>query len=201
MTRRSINPNLIFNGNFEIAPPFTAATTTAATWVNGLAAGSAAFKECGWGIPSGSIAASAAVQFDTAEKYSGDYSLKLSTLNSSGAITVANYRALDNLVLPPILPSTAYTLTARVKTNNAAAAGAFIDFRQINSSLGTISTTSSTKLAGTNDWTQLSVALTSSASAAFAVVFLRLNVTGNVSDAWFDEVTLSTTVSPTRTAV
>jgi hypothetical protein len=199
MPRTNLNGNLIYNGNFEIAPPFTAGSTTANTWIDGTAAGSTALKAYGWAIPSGAIAASAAAQFDTSISHSGTNSLKLSTLNVTGAITVSSFKTAAASDLFLISPSTTYTLTFWLKTNNVATNGAFIDFRLYTNAAATITTTSTTKLSGTNDWTQITLSLATGGTAYFGGLFLRNNVTGNVSDAWFDDIVLAPATTVTRT--
>lgn len=201
MPRRSLNGNLIYNGDFEIAPPFTAATATATTWIDGTSAGSTAITAYGWAIPSGAVSNTANVQFDTSVAHSGTTSLKLSTVDATGAITVASCRTVAANLLFYLDPATSYTLTAWIKTNNVATNGAFIDFRQYSSALATLVTTSSTKLSGTNDWTKVTITVTTNASAAFGSLFLRNNVTGNVSQAWFDDIILAKTAIATRTVV
>lgn len=201
MPRRSLNGNLIYNGNFEIAPPFTAATATATAWVDGTSAGSTAITAYGWAIPSGAVSSTANVQFDTSVSHSGTTSLKLSTGDATGAITVTNYRTVTANQLFYLDPSTSYTLTVWIKTNNVATNGTFIELRQYSSALATLVTTTSTKLSGTNDWTQLTITVTTNASAAFGSLLIRNNVAGNISQAWFDDIILAKTAIVTRAIV
>lgn len=199
MPRKTLNKNLIYNGDFEIAPPFTAATSTANAWIDGTAAGSTALKAYGWAIPSGGVSSSANVQFDTSVSHSGSNSLKLSTADATGAMTVSSYKTADIRSLFLVDPNTSYTLTFWVKTNNVATNGAFIDFRTYTSAVATVTTTSSTKLSGTNDWTKVTLTVTTGATAYFGSIFLRNNVTGNISSVWFDDIVLAKTAAATRT--
>src|SRR5882757_7472065 len=84
--------SILYNAGFEIAPSFTATTNTALRWIDGTAGGSQASRAYGWAIPSGGITASASTQFDTSFSRSGTVSMKLSTLNASGAISVSSFR-------------------------------------------------------------------------------------------------------------
>lgn len=180
------------NGSFENYPTFVAATTTANRYIDGTAAGSTTNQSFGsWAIPAVSVTAAASAQFDTTESYSGGVSMKLSTLDATGAITVGNARTATAPTATEVftlLPSTAYVITARVKTVNVAANGAFIDVRQFTSAFSAITTTSSNKLAGTNDWTLVTINVTTASNCACGIILLRLNVAGNVSSANFDHI-------------
>src|SRR5690606_25576719 len=46
--RQPVNRNLVYNGDFEYAPPFVAATTTSGRWIDGTAAGSTTNNLFGW---------------------------------------------------------------------------------------------------------------------------------------------------------
>lgn len=186
--------NVLFNGDFETAPAVnTAATTIAARYIDGTSGGSAS-TSYGWAIPGAGVAASAGAAFDSSVTHGGSYSMRLSTLNSSGTITVSTFK--DN---PPtsgslqtqgfvLLPSSTYTIIGWIKTNNVATNGAFIDLRQFDETGSNIATSSSTKRSGTSDWTRVSFTVTTGATAKWGSILLRNNVAGNVSDAWFDDI-------------
>jgi hypothetical protein len=182
-----------------MAPSTLSAQTNASSrWIDGTAAGSSAKLAYGWAIVS--LTANAAAGFDDTTFHSGNYSMKLSTLNSTGAITVGSYRtnsptASSAFELFLLKPNTAYTLTGWIKTNNVAASGAWIDCREFSSSFATLATTSTNKLSGTNNFIEVTVMFTTNASTVFGGVFLRNNVAGNIADAWFDDVVLSPTSS------
>lgn len=195
--------NLVKNGNFEYAPAFTAATTAGNVWIDGTASGSATNDVYGWGTV---ITVNGSASFDTSVKYSGSASIKLSCINATGQVTVGPSAllatpAFSNSKPIPVLPNTSYTLTALVKTNNVAANSAFIDMREYTSALAIVTTTSSTKLSGTNDWTLLTCTATTGATTRFIMPILRNNVAGNISDAWFDNIKLDLTSGTTRTVV
>lgn len=194
--RKLIGGNMVQNGNFEYAPPFTAATTTANRWIDGTSGGSTTNNLFGWSIPTAGVTASASARFDTSVFYSGSASMKLSTLDTSGAITVT--QSLSASTIAPatdqdfiVKPNTTYLVSARIKTNNVATNGAYIDFREFSASFGTVTTTSSSKLSGTNDWTLVSFNVTTSSTSVYAEILLRNNVAGNISDAWFDDVSVT----------
>lgn len=189
-------PGILYNGGFEIAPAFTAGTNTATRWIDGTAAGSTGKLGYGWAIPNGAITSTVESYFDTSRKRSGTYSLKLSNLTTGSSISVANFRntpAASTLYeLLRLQPNTSYTLTGYISTNNVAASGAYIDFRQYNAAGTALATTSTTKLSGTDaTFREVTVTVTTNASAVFGGLLLRLNVTGNISDAWFDDITLT----------
>lgn len=187
--------SILYNGNFEIAPSvLTAQTNTAGRWIDGTAAGSVAKLGLGWAAATSGVTASAAAGFDNTVSHSGTYSMKLSTLNASGAITVSNLAGsigvgtLYQIFMLP--PNISVTLSCYIKTNNVASNSAFIDLRQYNTAATALATTPTTKVSGTADWTVCTVTVTTNASCVFGALFLRNNVAGNVGDAWFDDITL-----------
>jgi len=190
--------SIIYNGGFEIKPSCTADTNVAKRWVDGLAAGSVAKLAYGWATPSAGsgVGANGAMAFDTAQFRSGAASFRLSTLNASGAVTASSARtiaptAATAFELFCLQPSTSYTLTGYIRTNNVAANGAFIDVREFSTAFATLATNSTNKLSGTNtSWREVTVTFTTNASTVFGCVFLRNNVAGNTSDAWFDDIVL-----------
>lgn len=183
--------SILYNGDFEEQPgTITAATNTSARWIDGTAGGSTASRAFGWAVTPAALAASAESGFDTSTFRSGTGSLRLSCLDTSGVITVGTYRDASVQEYFPIQASTSYTLTGWIKTDNVASNAAFIDLRQFSAAGANLATTSSTKLSGTNDWTEVSFTVTTNASAAFATIFLRNSISGNVSDAWYDDITL-----------
>ncbi len=130
--------------------------------------------------------------------------MKLSTLDATGAVsvtsakdTIASNAAYQYFLLPANTP---VVLTGWIKTNNVATNSAFIDLGQINASFGSITVTSSTKFTGTNNWTQVTISVTTGATCVFGQVLLRNNVAGNIGDAWFDDITLIPSTTG-RTAV
>jgi concanavalin A-like lectin/glucanase superfamily protein/carbohydrate binding protein with CBM4/9 domain len=197
--RQLVNANLVYNGDFEYAPPFVAAGNTASKMIDGTAAGSTSNTLFGWGVPTAGAVSSSTWQFDGAEKYSGNYSMKLSALDVTGSVTVANYGtvpAVASLAIP-VQPNTSYTLTARVKTSSVPTNGAYIRLRLLDSAKSTTTTTLSNRLSGTNDWTLCSIVLTTGASDKYALVMMNLDP-GAISSAWFDNISLTPTTPVTR---
>jgi len=183
----------VFNGGFELAPAFTAVQTASALWIDGTAAGSATIDQYGW---YGGGTAAFAVSFDTTVSRSGKNSLKLSNTNASGLSYAGNTSGTTLSPLSKYCPllkaSTKYRLTFWVKTNNVAASAAHLTLNQydISAVIGTTITT--TKISGTNDWASVVTEFTSDADAggSYARIFAWNYVAGNVSDAWFDDITL-----------
>lgn len=191
--------NVLYNGDFEARPTtITAATNTANRWIDGTAAGSAAKLAFGWSAPSAGsgVGANGEIGFDTTIQRSGAASLRLSNLNSSGAVTASSLRAASPgsttaFELFRLKPSTNYTLNGYIRTNNVPTNGAFIDVREFSSSYSTLATTSTNKLSGTDTTFRLvTLAFTTNANTVFACLFLRNNVAGNTCDAWFDDIVI-----------
>lgn len=207
--RNFVSGNLVYNGNFNIFPlNDNAPTTTSTVYIDGTATGALVAKgihACNWAIPaSGTAGTNFSAFFDGSTKFSGFASMRLQTTDSSSSIIVSNFinnsPSRNNDPLVRVSPNTAYTLTVMCKTINAVANGAFIDFREYNISGGTtttILTTSSTKLAGTNDWTQLTINVTTSATTTHLGILMRL-IAGQASTAWFDELSVVPTIPETR---
>lgn len=203
--RELVGGNMVKNGDFEFAPPFVAATTTAGRWIDGTAAGSTTNNLYRWSasyLVSGANAA-----FDTAVSKSGNSSMRLSTTDASGHIVISQslnsgspseYEARNILIA--VLPNTSYTLTAWVKTNNVATNGVWADIREFSGSRVLGTTTPTSKLSGTNDWTKVTVTVTTAATTRYIGVLLSNTVVGNISDAWFDDIVLTPTTPTTRSA-
>lgn len=184
----------LYNGGFEVTPAIiTAATNTATRWIDGTAAGSTASRALGWATAPGAITAPAEAGFDTSIKRSGNASLKLSTLSAIGSVTAGTYQTLNvqQLQFLPLLPSTTYTLVGYIRTNNVITNGSFIDVREFNAAGSAGTTTSTAKLSGTDtSFRVVTSTFTTASTTRFGCIFLRLNVAGNTSDAWFDDITL-----------
>lgn len=196
--RSKSGSNLIKNGDFEKAPPFTAATSTNNRFVDGSSGGSATNSIFGWALvgKTGSVSA----QFDTVEKYAGSYSLKLVCQNG-GKIELSPMPSISRvncqLYAIPVKPNTTYTGRFRMKTQyntgdaNTGAFGTFNEFSGTGSA-GTVNSAGNVKV--TQDWTQYTVTFTTAATARF--VAFHPAITGNNGTgtldmiAWFDDIQL-----------
>lgn len=215
MPRTEVNRNLLFSTNpsFETAPTFVAATNVVTRWIDGTAAGStattSAFK---WGTVSGTNAGTFSAQFDDSQKYSGSYSLKVSTGAVSSAIDVSpvvNITTANVLRSGiPVSGSTSYTCTYWMKTavtSGTANDGACINFNERNTAAGGSVNNKGTLVKTTTDWTLYTVTFTTASATRFLVP--RLSVVGTtgtatlIMDAWFDDIVIKPTIPVTRTAV
>ena len=204
--KRKTVENLLTNGDFEYAPPFTAATNTTSRWIDGTAGGSGASQSpYTWGLFGASLSTSA--QFDTAQTKTGQYSLKLSTLSANRICTVAPQIAVTTQGIPSALPSTTYSYSFWMKTNKTSgdSAGAYIDFLERNGAGNAGTSHLSTQVNTTTDWTYYSGSFTTASTCRF--ITPKLFVEGNtgtatlIMDAWFDDITLVKSPVQTRTAV
>jgi hypothetical protein len=190
------------NSDFEDQPAFTAATTTSNAYIDGTASGSTTNNAYGWGTST--VTAGASAQYDTSVSYSGTGSMKLSTTDTSGLLSVITGRSSTFSVggvydFFRILPSTTYTVTMRVKTSTVATNAVYFTAIEY-SATGTLGTQSNaTAISGTNDWTLLTKTFTTAATAAYMALVLRNAVAGNVGSAWFDDIRV-TQSGVTRTA-
>lgn len=204
---------LLYNGDFEYAPPFTAAQTTALRWINGTATGSPVSgglttdRQYGWFVFD-TNATGASIRFDDTVSFNGGSSLKLSLTDSSNrVIQVFNDASPFNVRSIPVLPGTAYTLTYRLKTNRTSGdgRGAFAAISERSAAGTNVLDTNGTFVKTTTDWTLYTVNVTTSATTRFVMIKLcniATDSTANlVMDAWFDEISLTRTTPITRTLI
>lgn len=179
---------LVYNGDFEYAPAFTASTNTQARWIDGTASGSTTNNSFGYNLyyATGTFSA----RFDTAEKYSGLYSMKLSS-NQEIAVSNSSMQAGYYRFIFPITPSTSYTLSGMMKTTTAGSGTAQLGVRQYSSNGTNLSTTYAASVSGTGGWLSRSQVLTTQATAAYAAVIYYVNALGTTVDAWFDDISLA----------
>jgi hypothetical protein len=207
--RSTISPNLVKNGDFETAPPFTAVQTGNNTYINGTAAGTSTITPFGWRI---GYSGTATAQFDSGNAHSGTNDLKLSTTAIASFTEARQTPAYGTLSTDPfgfvLKPSTAYTLTYWIKTNvvsGSATTGAVVAVLSANGDGTNIQTYTGTSVKTTTDWTQYTLNLTTGANDRFGHVECRVyghQGTGTlIMDAWFDDIVLTPTIPVTRTAI
>jgi hypothetical protein len=199
---------LVRNGDFEYAPAFTAATNTAARWIDGTAAGTDSTTGIyGWYV--GAKGGSVATKFDTTEPITGTSSLKVSTLNTGARIEVYSFSspvAGKKATLIPALPSTSYTLTYSMKTNYVSgdAPGVDIGIFEYNGAGTNVASTRSTAVKTTTSSTSYTLTKTTAATTAFiGIVIILEGSTGAgtlIMDAWFDNISLKLTTPTGRSA-
>lgn len=189
--------NAIFNGNFEIAPPFTASTTANDVVVNGTAAGgnagtlgvsvSAEKSKYKWKVNIYTTT-NGNVSYDSYDKYSGNYSMRLagSAIKERVNLTYGRrqYPDLSNEFditqqLVPVFPSKQYTISASVKqtiTNESGTAGIYGSLIGIfeHSPIAYITTNylnngnaANQSWATTMDWTNKSLTFTTNANTRY----------------------------------
>lgn len=205
--RKAVGANLVVNGNFEYAPPFTAATTTSGRWIDGTATGSTTNGLFGWATFS---SAGNQAQFDPTTAHSGSRSLKLSIVAGSAneCSNVPNATATNVQVFAvPIIPGVSYTLTYWMKTSYIAGDsndGAFVQVKERNAAGTNTFTSVGTKIKVTSDWTQYSITFTAGSTSRYATVNPIISGSSGsatlVMNAWFDDIQLQQTVLPARNA-
>jgi hypothetical protein len=207
--REDAGQNLVFNPDFESAPSFTAATTTAARWIDGTSGGSLTVDTYRWALRSagGSVAA----RFDDGEAATGTYSLKISTTATGSFAEAANYRSGGNpsaseaaAYLIPVEPSTTYTVSYRMKTEAVSGDsnhGATLAITEHSATGGAATTTRlASYIKTTTDWTEYTFSFTTQSGTGTLVVNPRLyghTGTGTlIMDAWFDDIRLRSVTRP-----
>lgn len=195
--RGVVGGNLVYNGDFEYAPPFTAATTANSRFIDGTAGGNSSldlhFK---WRTNGASNNFTA--QYDSVEKKSGSYSMKVSLTNAAGfaGITWGNQNTTSTMI--PVLQNTSYTMSGWVKTTGVFPGAAKIDMIEYDGALGIPNVQSTTAVGGTTDWTFYTKTFTTGSTTRFIQPRAALG-TGAVSSAWFDDIQLRPTAELKRT--
>ena len=209
-TRKAVGGNLVYNGDFEIAPVVNAAQTTGYRFLDGTAAGVITTGVANstnrvFGVYYFDEVGSGSIMLDNTEKYSGNYSLKVSTLaTASYAVASIGYNNVDDYI--PVLPSTSYRVSYWMKTNYVSGdgAGANVSTLTLTGSRTQLLYVEPTRIKTTTDWTYYTTTVTTGATARYISVLPW--VSGNtgaatlIMDAWFDDITLTPTTATTRTA-
>ncbi len=205
-TRKLVNNNLVYNGDFEIAPQVNVPTTTQFRWIDGTAAGvSSPINIFGWGLQTGSATATAL--FDSTVSHSGNYSLKLSATATASSVKVSN-KANSSYFgsMSPVLPSTSYTISGWYKTSvtsGTATTGVMVQaigkINEDNNEDVTYTAVSGVKT--TTDWTYFTYTFTTDSNINYIKTAFRINNDGAatlIMDAWFDDIQLYPTTPVTR---
>lgn len=209
--RKRDDGNLVKNGGFEYAPPFTAATTTITRYIDGTAGGSTTNDLFGWGIEGTNSTGTVSARFDTSNVNSGTYSMKVSTTAVASACDVRitrNISAANVLQYGiPVSPSTSYDVSFYMQTvanSGSATTGAHLRIGQYTAAGAGITSSDSTKIQTTTGLTRYTFSFTTSATTAFLIPGVR--VVGNdgagtlIMDAWFDDIVLTATTPQVRAA-
>lgn len=217
ISRKPVSPNLIKNGDFEVAPPGGIATISNAVWIDGTSTGgtdiNANVRGYGW---ANNKSGSASSLFDNTVAHSGKYSLKLSTTAIASLIEVRGILGTPTIHTLQqqgikVKPSTQYTCTFWMKTNYVSGdsnSGAVLGIWEYSNTPTLLASNSGpTVVKTTTDWTQYSVTFTTQSATCFVQpVCLIYGHTGTatlIMDAWFDDITLVETnaATPRRTAL
>ena len=209
-TRKGVNGNLVFNGDFEIAPVVNVATTSGGVYVDGTAGGDSSGRQTIFGWFVWNYTTSWEAKFDTSVSHSGNASMKISTTATGSTVGLrASIHASSSFKQNniPVLPNTSYTYSGWVKTNlvsGSATTGARLQFVTSTGTADVTTTTAVTGLVATQDWTQYTGTFTTAATARFITPVMQIvgnDGTGTlIMDAWFDDITLTPTTPTTRTA-
>jgi hypothetical protein len=190
--RKSVGGNMVYNGNFEFAPP-TSVPQTSSGWVTGTTSGSSTNNVYGWQfiVNSGTGLSSF---FDTSTSHSGNYSFNSSTTTSTG-------NSYTGSIKFPVSPSTSYTCTFWMKTTvvtAGAGVGANMKWQEYTTSGSGGNSYYPNDINTTTNWTQYALTYTTGATAAFLQLQLQNNGAGLALTAWFDDIVLTPTTNTTR---
>ena len=204
--RQAVGGNMIYNGDFEFAPPFVAATSTSDRIIDGTAAGSTTNTLFGSWIYT-TYAGTGEAQFDSTVKYSGNNSIKLVSVNARNGISLVNptTNPIPADLRPRLIriePSTSYTISLYIKTLGVDGGNALVRVVEVNGS-GVPGTATNVGFAtGTTDWTLKTVTFTSTATARYLNIWVKSIDAGTTNGSiWVDNITLTKTTPETRTAI
>ena len=201
--RGLVGGNMVKNGDFEYAPPFTAATTGNGKLVDGTASGGSKIDPFFWStVGFGSFSA----QYDV-DATRGNV-MKVSTLGANAIGGVQSCPLLTGAFAnpTPVLPSTSYTLTGYLRTvlNSGGGRGAFLRVQEFLGDGTSGLSNDTTYITTTTDWTKYTKTITTAATTRF--INIKFYVWGQTStadlimDAWFDDIVLTPTTPTTRSA-
>lgn len=208
-SRKLVNGNMVPNGEMSYTPPFTAATSTSARFIDGTSGGSTSNSLFTWYFQK---SGTATAQFDTSRTVPA---LKASTTATASYIEIftpnstgggAGYFAKT---LIPVRGSTSYTYSFYMETvanSGSASTGARISFIE---SLGDGTTASHQTNSTARTTTTARQLYTGTFTTVSGARFLQINpvLYGHdgagtlIMDAFFDSITLTPTTPVTRTAV
>lgn len=207
-TRKLVNDNLVYNGDFEYAPVVNVAQTSGSTWIDGSSAGQTTGSTSIFGFSTSTITGSWAVLFDKTTANSGSTSLKISTTGTASYISVFSSRTRSPAATPigfDVLPNTSYICSVAIKTNlvsGSATTGARVRFLERNGFLVTVVTNATPSITTTTNWTTYSQTFTTGSATRYILPILEIvgnDGTGTlIMDAWFDDIQLRQTTLPTR---
>lgn len=212
--RSSVGASMLPNGDFELFPPFVAATATNARFIDGSAAGSTTNDIFTWSHNISSGGTTGTSSFDTTVKRSGGASLKVDcTVGAAATVTVGVSTTFTTPVNPTVLeqnrrmvrvlPSTSYTFSGYIKTSNivtSGAGGARVRAIGYNgATTGSTETNQSSYMTGTNDWTLVTLTFTTAATTKFLNIWFQVDSSDvTTGTAWFDDFILTPTTNTTR---
>ena len=226
--RPLVGGNLIPNGDFSMAPPFTAATTYGEVVVDGTASGasigvygsypSEAKKIFHWKT---SIyqTTTGSVQYDPTATGDGSNSIKCTGTNVQERVHVhlaeRNYSdsnnprdVMDNFI--PVLPSTSYTMTARIMTDFSSVVGTLspsngaVVYLVEQAGIQFIATHNAAVQQVTQGWTDYTYTFTTGPTSNFINVSAGLFGSPSAylsGSGWFAKLRLQTTLPTTRPLV
>jgi RHS repeat-associated protein len=137
--------------------------------------------DTGWSDFPGS-GSSATVDITTADKFLGNYSLRVIKTNTTSFSQHSQTLALTK--------GQTYTLSSRIKTVSVSSAnqgGAWLEASYKNNS-GTYVAVNSSPLSGSQDWMKQSVSFTIPSDATDGTVLIRLGIKNETGTAYFDNV-------------
>lgn len=154
------------------------------------------------------VATSASAEFDSAEKRTGKFTLKVEAVDATGTAIVYNTQGVTLPILAmeaiPLKVSTAYRLNIYVKTNAGVGAnGVYADVIQYDSAAVVGTTVTTNKVSASSvGWVLITISFTSDNDAVYARIALHNDVAGAVNAAWFDvnSMTLEEVVTDTTFA-
>lgn len=185
--KASVNANMVKNGDFEYAPPFTAATANQTDrWIDGTSGGSTTNNLFGWKSAATSVysgGTSYSMRYDTILSRSCIRIVSVGKIYKSGSIitqmgayrtayTASSLLESDRLNMIEVQPNTTYTLTGLYYINQCdAQVQPRVQAVEYNAALTRVTTTTADTLQDTSvAWRTVTTRFTTSATARYVSV-------------------------------
>lgn len=194
--RKVINGNLVKNGDFEYAPPFTAVTTVTDRWIDGTNNGSTTNNIFGWKLASTSLSPTVTSISARYTNVSGRNSIQVvsvGAMRKSGATvtalgvfntayTGATLLEVDRTNLIPVLPNTTYTLSDDYYTSQIdAGITPVVTAVEYDGTLTRIATNTVNGATDVSvDWRSLTGRFTTAATTRYLAISARMQAGGGV---------------------
>lgn len=189
-TRGVVGGNMLYNGNFEVAPLTNTFQTTSSKWLDGTAAGTSTVSTNPYGTGLTGIFGwycnyiSNGCQFTTTNPHSGNYCMLLQATSGTasgieGINSASAFFANQTNGGIPVSPNTSYTVTFWVNITSVSGSGMLGFQLALYQSNGNASAGSAFTIGGTtattSGWTQVTETVTTSSTCHYVAFVFKID--------------------------